>query len=103
MSRFSLLLTSLCAIAGLVMLVDIWTQTLPAEAQISDQMRAQLATVKDLCHADYAHFCAGVTPGGGRIVSCLKSHAGSLSPACAQGLAQAQAFKDRAAGVEIPR
>jgi Cysteine rich repeat len=36
------------------------------------------------CGQDAQKFCAGVQPGGGRIVNCLKQHKDSLSDACKQ-------------------
>ncbi|MCU1279691.1 MAG: Cysteine rich repeat [bacterium] len=34
------------------------------------------------CMADAARLCPEVEPGGGAQISCLKSHASELSPAC---------------------
>ena len=34
------------------------------------------------CKADVASFCAGLRPGGGRILQCLAEHHAELSPAC---------------------
>ena len=34
------------------------------------------------CGEDLQRFCAGVPPGGGRLVQCLSSHAGELLAAC---------------------
>jgi hypothetical protein len=98
MSRFSFVLTSLFGIAGLVMLVNIWTEAAPAHAQVSQEMRAHVGVIKDACRKDYERLCSGVLPGGHRIVKCLRANAGSLSPDCAQGLAEAKAYKDRANG-----
>src|SRR5436305_15004309 len=36
------------------------------------------------CAADGQKLCAGVQPGGGRIVACLKDHKDSLSDQCKQ-------------------
>jgi len=33
--------------------------------------------------ADAEKFCKGITPGGGRILSCLKSREAELQPTCA--------------------
>lgn len=34
------------------------------------------------CRADYFAFCAGVIPGGGRIIRCLSENAAALQPEC---------------------
>lgn len=38
------------------------------------------------CKDDVERLCAGVQPGGGRILQCLKSHKEQMSVGCAQGL-----------------
>lgn len=45
-----------------------------AVAQTSDQRGA--------CKADYDKYCAGTTPGGGRIVACLNKQHDKLTNAC---------------------
>jgi Cysteine rich repeat len=49
----------------------------------------QLAAIRAACAEDAQKLCAGVQPGGGRIVACLKAHKDSLSDQCkkAAGLA----------------
>jgi hypothetical protein len=49
----------------------------------------QLAAIRAACAQDAQMLCAGVQPGGGRIVACLKAHKDSLSDQCkkAAGLA----------------
>jgi Cysteine rich repeat len=56
--------------------------TLPAVANAQ-------TTAQQACKADYQRLCAGVSPGGGRIVACLQSHPEQLSPACKDALAKA--------------
>lgn len=34
------------------------------------------------CAADRQKFCAGVKPGGGAIIKCMKAHQADLSAAC---------------------
>ena len=43
-----------------------------------------LAAIRAACAADAQKLCAGVQPGGGRIVACLKEHQDSLSDRCKQ-------------------
>src|SRR5262245_52288871 len=54
--------------------------TAAQSAQGSDQM----AAIRAACAEDAKRFCAGVQPGGGRIVACLKDHKDSLSDGCKQ-------------------
>jgi hypothetical protein len=67
-----------------------------AQTQASPQLRAEAMTVMQLCRTDYDGLCAGVTPGGGRILACLQNHAGDLSPECAQAIPRAEALKVQA-------
>jgi hypothetical protein len=60
----------------------------PAQsAQSGDQQ--SLAAIRAACAEDAKQLCAGVQPGGGRIVACLREHKDSLSDGCrkATGLA----------------
>jgi hypothetical protein len=49
--------------------------------------REELFIVRSACGADIRTLCAGLAPGGGRIVQCIASNAASLSPACKEVLA----------------
>jgi Cysteine rich repeat len=62
----------------------------PAFAQpaLADQASA-LAALRAACGDDAQKFCAGVQPGGGRIIECLKAHKSELSDRCKQAAAQA--------------
>ena len=51
-------------------------------AQASDQQ--SLAAIQAACAEDAKKLCAGVQPGGGRIVACLREHKDSLSDRCKQ-------------------
>ena len=51
-------------------------------AQAQDQQK--LAAIRAACTADAQKLCAGVQPGGGRIVACLKEHKDELSDQCKQ-------------------
>ena len=50
--------------------------------------REELFVLRSACGADVRAICGGVAPGGGRIVQCLATNAGSLSPACKDVLGQ---------------
>ncbi len=51
-------------------------------AQAGDQQ--SLAAIQAACAEDAQKLCAGVQPGGGRIVACLREHKDSLSDRCKQ-------------------
>jgi Cysteine rich repeat len=50
---------------------------------------AALAALRAGCAADVQKLCAGVQPGGGRILACLKAHKDALSDQCKQAAARA--------------
>jgi hypothetical protein len=47
-----------------------------------------LGVMRSACGVDVRTLCAGVPPGGGRIISCLVEQSASLSPACREVLGQ---------------
>jgi hypothetical protein len=49
--------------------------------------REELFVMRSACGADIRALCAGVVPGGGRIIECISSRAADLSPACKEVLA----------------
>jgi len=49
------------------------------------ESRAQGALMR-YCKPDIERLCAGVEPGGGRIIKCLKAHKEEMSVGCAQAL-----------------
>jgi hypothetical protein len=49
--------------------------------------REELLVLRSACGGDVRIVCAGVAPGGGRIVQCLANRAADLSPACRDVLA----------------
>jgi len=65
---------------GFVPLLVVCAATAAPSAQAQDP----LAATRAACAADAQKFCAGVQPGGGRIVACLKEHKDSLSDQCKQ-------------------
>jgi len=53
---------------------------------LSGSALAQSADPRGACKADYDKFCAGIAPGSGKIVACLKSKSDQLSAACKAAL-----------------
>jgi hypothetical protein len=51
------------------------------------------AEVRSACEADVAKLCAGIQPGGGRILQCLAQHKSEVSDACKQAVAKARQGK----------
>jgi cysteine rich repeat protein len=57
---------------------------LSPECRETSKARAEKAErVREECRGDAEKFCKGIAPGGGRILSCLKSRQQELQPACA--------------------
>jgi hypothetical protein len=54
-----------------------------AQSALADD-QPTLAAIRAACAEDAQKLCAGVQPGGGRIVACLKEHKDSLSDRCKQ-------------------
>jgi len=54
-----------------------------AQSTLADGQQS-LAALREACSDDAQRLCAGVQPGGGRIVACLKEHKDSLSDRCRQ-------------------
>jgi len=68
----------------------------PASAQTAPMEAARAA-----CSADLQQFCAGVQPGGGRMLACLKEHRDQVSPPCKQAVKSV--LQGSAGGAAAPR
>lgn len=60
-----------------------------AHAQQID--RAQAQALRAACEADIKRLCPGVSPGGGRLLACVKEKPEQLSAPCASALQKAAA------------
>jgi hypothetical protein len=49
-------------------------------------VRAQGGETLSRCKADAEKICPGVTPGGGKLIECLKQHPDDVSVGCAKAL-----------------
>jgi hypothetical protein len=59
----------------------------PPSAQAPSQQA--VAAARAACATDIKNFCAGVQPGGGRILACLKQHKDQVSDGCKQAVIKA--------------
>lgn len=48
-----------------------------------------VAEARVACETDIQSLCAGVQPGGGRILACLKQHKDQVSDVCKQAVVKA--------------
>ncbi|GGF75063.1 hypothetical protein GCM10007301_38680 [Azorhizobium oxalatiphilum] len=78
-----LLLPAMIAAPALIAALSV-----PAHAQMNGQ--AQQA-IQKACGADIQKLCAGVQPGGGRIVQCMKAHEAQVSEGCKSTMAALKA------------
>lgn len=53
---------------------------------LSGLASAQSSDPRGACKADYDKFCAGIAPGGGRVVACLDAKRDQLSVSCKTAL-----------------
>ena len=78
----------LLAVLGFVAQVSVLAQSASMEA------------ARAACSADLQQFCAGVQPGGGRMLACLKEHRDQVSPSCKEAVRSM--LQGSAAGVAAP-
>jgi hypothetical protein len=104
--KTSVLLLTLCVVAGTV---ATWGDDLlpapagapgpaaqspsadapPAAAPLTGAVQDALTEARAACATDIQNLCAGVEPGGGRILACLKQHKAQVSDPCRQAVAKA--------------
>ena len=104
MSRLLLPFVLCTAIAAPVALADDLLPAPASSAQSPTQAPAQspaqsppaqapsqqaVAEARAACETDIQNLCAGVQPGGGRILACLKQHKDQVSPGCVQAVVKA--------------
>ena len=97
MPRFSVPSIPALALAGSAFILAALPVACSAQAQPSPQMRGEAMTLMQICRSDYHRLCAGVQPGGGRIIACLHEHSHQLSAACGQAMPRADALRNSAA------
>jgi hypothetical protein len=55
-------------------------------AVIASAESARAAEPLAYCKADVARLCPGISPGGGKLIGCLKQHENEVSVGCAKAL-----------------
>jgi hypothetical protein len=68
-------------VGGVLRPQSLYAQAVPPQA---------LADARAACASDVQKLCAGVPPGGGRIIACLKQHQGEVSDGCKQAIVKAR-------------
>lgn len=69
----------------------------PVCRQAAGQLQAYRDAVHPGCRADVQRLCQGIEKGGGRILACLQTHPGQLTPACQEHVNQRLARQASAA------
>src|SRR5260370_27991466 len=60
-----------------------------AEPPAQGLSQQAVAAARAACEADIQNLCAGVQPGGGKILACLKQHKDQVSDGCKQAVIKA--------------
>ena len=60
----------------------------PACKENMAKMKEKASDFRHACKDDMKKICAGIQPGGGRIMQCMKQHEAELSPACKEMMDQ---------------
>jgi hypothetical protein len=66
-----------------------------ASSLLAVPANAQMADLKTYCMNGIKRLCAGVEPGGGRILQCLKAHKKEMMVGCAQALQKLKARRQQ--------
>jgi hypothetical protein len=101
MPRFSVSPIPALAVAGLALVSAAYLVAASAQTQVPQQVRGEAMTLMQVCRGDYDRLCAGVQPGGGRVLACLHEHSHQVSAACGQALPRADALKNSATAAGV--
>lgn len=69
-----------------IILVTLALSATAASAQ--DLSLQQKIALKQACGPDIRRLCGSVTPGGGKIISCMQEHRKEVSQSCTRTLAE---------------
>ena len=75
-------LSVIAALGAALLLTGSWDARAQEGAGVFDQ-------AERTCNTDVRALCAGVQPGGGRVLACLQSHIGEINTNCSSVLAKA--------------
>ena len=75
-------LSVIAALGAALLLTGSWDARAQEGAGVFDQ-------AERTCNTDVRALCAGVQPGGGRVLACLQSHIGQINTNCSSVLAKA--------------
>jgi hypothetical protein len=74
---------------------NLWAQSSPGD-RAADRIAAAVKLVESACAADIGKFCANVTKGEGRVITCMQAHDDQLSRSCQLSLYRASRNLDQA-------
>ncbi|WP_246669051.1 cysteine rich repeat-containing protein [Ancylobacter sp. TS-1] len=75
-------------IRGLIVVVFA---TMAGAAFAQNLTRSQQQALRTACEADIRSVCAGIQPGGGRLLQCIRANPDKISQGCKDALASAKA------------
>lgn len=66
---------------------------LAGTANAQEISRQQMREVRSACEDDVRNLCAGIQPGGGRLLQCLQQNGSGVSAACTAKLMEINAAR----------
>jgi len=73
------------------LLVVLFASLVAGAASAQNISRAQQQALRSACEADMRAVCAGVQPGGGRLLQCIQANPEKISQGCKSAIASLQA------------